>query len=335
MWLRLTLPKGLFIAAFFCALLLGASAAYLGYWFSSSHRVDAPGETFVVHQGWPLQTIANELEAKSIIFHPRFFSLMARLFGDATRIHAGEYVLSADMSPAAILKKFTDGDVILYRVTLPEGMTSAQFVDVLNGIPELEGKITDVPAEGTLMPETYTFQRGMLRSTILEEVQGKMSLLVDKLWESRPADTILKSKMDFITLASIVEKETAAAAERPLIAAVFLNRLKLGMPLQADPTVVYGLTKGKCSLGKRLLKSDLQTPSPYNTYLNPGLPPRPIANPGKEALQAVMNPAPVNYLYFVANGPHSHVFASNLAEHNKNHSNWRRIRSKQDATSDK
>lgn len=332
MWSRLILIKGLFIAAFFCALLIGASAAYVGYWFSSSHRADAPGEMFIVHQGWPLQTIADELEAKGIISHPRFFSLLTRFFGDSTRIHAGEYILSADMSPAAILRKFTDGDVVKYRVTLPEGMTSAQFVDLLNAIPELEGEITEIPPEGTLMPETYTFQRGMRRSTVLEEVQGKMSMLVDELWEHRAADTMLKSKSDFITLASIVEKETAAPSERGLIAAVFINRLKLGMPLQADPTVVYGITKGKHSLGRRLLKADLQAPNPYNTYLNPGLPPGPIANPGKQSLEAVMNPAPVNYLYFVANGPSSHVFASTLAEHNKNHSNWRRIRRQQAAS---
>ena len=217
MWSRLILVKGLFIAAFFCALLIGASTAYLGYWFSSSHRIDAPGETFIIHQGWPLQMIAEELDSKDIISHPRFFSLLARVFGDSTRIHAGEYILSADMSPAAILRKFTNGDVVKYRVTLPEGMTSAQFVEVLNAIPELNGEITEIPPEGTLMPETYTFQRGMQRSAILEEVQGKMSLLVDELWKSRPADPILKSKNDFITLASIVEKETAAPSERVLI----------------------------------------------------------------------------------------------------------------------
>lgn len=304
-------------------------ASYFFAWVNLPLVSNAPESILFVQNGWGLNRIAVELESKHIIKQSFLFKVLAlyesKLESKTVVIQSGEYVLSASMSPKQILQKILKGEVLLHKITLPEGMTSIQFSEMLNNNELLSGDLVDTAEEGSLLPETYTFTRGYDRKKLWSIAQKDMADLLDRAWDSR-ADRILKSKQEVIILASIVEKETSIDRERPLVAAVFLNRLKLGMPLQADPTVVYGITRGRGALGRSLTRKDLLTDTPFNTYTRNGLPESPIANPGKASIMAVMNPAPVDYLYFVADGSGGHVFASNLAEHNKNHAKWRQIR---------
>lgn len=189
--------------------------------------------------------------------------------------------------------------------------------------PELAGDVSAAPAEGSILPDTYVFRRGLTRQKLIEDMQDAETHLIDELWAKRPPTTTLKSKEELLTLASIVEKETGIAEERPQVASVFLNRLKLGMKLQSDPTIIYGIVGGKGKLDRPLTRADIDAVTPYNTYQIPALPPGPIANPGRAALEAVLNPASTSYLYFVADGTGGHAFAATLDEHNVNVQKWR------------
>jgi UPF0755 protein len=216
------------------------------------------------------------------------------------------------------------GDVIQHPLTIAEGLTVDMAMDLVRANANLSGPMPPTPPEGSLLPETYLFQRGTPRVEIVARMRRAQEQLMQDLWPKRKAGLPYETPEEALILASIVEKETAIAAERPRIAAVFVNRLRIGMRLESDPTIIYGLTRGR-PLGRGILRSELARPNPYSTYQIPGLPPTPIANPGRESIAAVLNPPDTTELYFVADGSGGHVFATNFAEHTRNVAAWRRI----------
>jgi UPF0755 protein len=248
----------------------------------------------------------------------------ARVFGSDEPIKPGEYAIKKGMSEGEILSLLQEGKTLQRFVTVTPGMPSIMVYERLQAAPFLTGDV-DVPAEGSVLPDSYAYTRGEKRSAVLERMQRAMTRTLAKLWAERSAATVVNSPQDAIILAGIVEKETGKASERRTVAGVYSNRLKTGMRLQADPTVIYPVTKGK-PLGRRILRSELQADNGYNTYARAGLPAGPITNPGKEAIAAVLNPAPTRYVYFVADGTGGHVFAETLAEHNANVEKWYAIR---------
>jgi len=293
-------------------------------------------KTIIIERGTGVNGIAAMLAENKIIAHPYIFRIAARLTNKHTDLKAGEYEFPARANMATILGMLEQGLVVNHGITLREGLTSWQVVQIINATEKLEGTVTDIPLEGSLLPETYHFMTGDLRADKITEMQAAMTNTINELWETRRADLPFTTKAQAVTLASIVEKETGVPSERARIAGVFVNRLRAGMPLQTDPTVIYALTKGKIKdegmgpLGRRLLSKDLAFDSPYNTYKYPGLPPGPICNPGRAALEATLNPETHEYIYFVADGTGGHAFAKTLAEHNANVAKWRKIRKEQE-----
>jgi UPF0755 protein len=244
-----------------------------------------------------------------------------------TSLKAGEYAFPAGASMAAVMDMLVRHDVLLHRITVAEGLTSDMIVALVNADPVLEGPATVAP-EGSLLPETYMFERGTTRAEILRRMREAQERVIAELWPGRKEGLPFQTVEDAIKLASIVEKETGLVAERPRIAAVFVNRLRSGMRLESDPTIIYGLTKG-VPLGHPLRQSELATPNPYSTYQIDGLPPTPICNPGRDSIAAVLNPPESNDLFFVADGTGGHAFARTNAEHERNVANWRRIEREQ------
>lgn len=243
----------------------------------------------------------------------------------ATRdLRAGEYEIPAGASMDAILEKIRGGDVIQRRLRVIEGSTVAEVMRILEDNEFLEGDLPPPPFEGEVAPETYFFTRGEQRSDVLQRMVGTQRQILDELWQLRAENLPIASPTEALVLASIIEKETALAEERPRVAAVFVNRLHRRMRLQSDPTVIYGITGGEAPLGRPLSRADLKSSSPYNTYQTRGLPPGPIANPGRASIEAALNPAETDELYFVADGTGGHVFATTLKEHNRNVARWRR-----------
>lgn len=287
----------------------------------------------LIERGSGVSVIAAKLESERVIDNPFLFKIAARLTDKHGFLKAGEYQFPAAVPMATVMEMLHNGDTYDRAITIAEGLTSWQVVQRLNAVEQLEGELVDIPEEGSLLPETYHFMTGDTRAAKIAEMQAAMTRTIDELWEGRAENLPFDTKEQAIILASIVEKETGVAEERERVAGVFVNRLRLGMPLQTDPTVIYAITKGKIQeggqgpLGRRLLSKDLQTDSPYNTYKNAGLPPGPIANPGRAAIAATLNPEEHNYIYFVADGTGGHAFARTLAEHNANVAKWRRVRS--------
>ncbi len=270
--------------------------------------------------------LAIALQEQGIITDPRIFSAAAAVNAlRGGKLKSGEYLFKAGMSMQDILSMITAGRVITYKLSVPEGWTSQMVVDRLGEQKELDGPTPATPPEGSIMPDTYVFRRGLTREKLLADMQDAETKLVDEVWAAKPADSILKSKEDMVTLASIVEKETGLPEERPIVASVMINRLKQHIRLQSDPTVIYGITLGKTKLDRPITRADLDADNPYNTYKIDGLPPGPIANPGRAALEAVINPADTKYLFFVADGSGGHAFAATLDEHNANVKKWRGI----------
>jgi len=228
--------------------------------------------------------------------------------------------------PQQALRIVVSGQTVTRTLTIPEGLTSREIVARLRQAPGLTGEIAEVPDEGDLLPETYHYERGDSRSELMARMREAMDRTLDALWPERAEDLPFDSRLEAVTLASIVEKETAVPDERALVAGVFVNRLARGMRLQSDPTVRYALTEGEAELGRPLTRADWRIDHPYNTYQNAGLPPGPIANPGRDALEAALNPADTDYLYFVADGSGGHAFAKTLREHNRNVAEWRKVR---------
>jgi len=283
----------------------------------------------VVPRGAGLAAIAEQLASAGVVEDATLFRLGVRLLGRARGLKAGEYLFPAGISMRGVLELLESGRTVVHRVTFPEGLTSAELVALLNGTEGLSETIEAIPPEGTLLPETYHYSLDDPRSGLLARMQADFQAALDELWPKRAEDLPFDDRARAVVLASIVEKETAVAEERPLVAGVFVNRLRRGMRLQSDPTVVYALTAGQGPLGRALTREDLQMPSPYNTYLNDGLPPGPIANPGRASLEAALNPAETGYLYFVADGNGGHVFAETLEEHNRNVAKWRKLKRQQ------
>ena len=297
-------------------------------WLYVHGQFDTPGpargeRTVFLPPGQSAFDIADRLEEAGVIDDPVLFVAGLWLEDKQHSLKAGEYVFEALVTPRGVMEKLVAGDTVTHRFTVTEGMTSAEAVAALSAAPVLMGEIAAVPAEGSLLPETYHYELGDSRAKLIERMQQAMARVVDELWRARDPAVALDDAQQAVVLASIVEKETAVADERPVIAGVFLNRLKQGMRLQADVTVVYAVTGGKRPLGRPLSRADLWVESPYNTYRQGGLPPGPIANPGRASLAAVLNPAETDSLYFVADGSGGHAFAKTLDEHNRNVANWR------------
>ncbi len=309
---------------------LTIAAAGTVYYAMTAYEARGPlsaNSNFIVRNGASIVEIAGSLERNNIVSDGRVFRFMSEAYLDNDTLKAGEYEIKAGATMQEIMLLLKSGKSILYSVSLPEGLTVKQMFGRLSADPVLEGNLpAELPAEGTLRPDTYKFSRGTKRSEIVVQMAAAQKALVDQIWEKRNPDLPITSRDEFVTLASIVEKETGIADERSRVASVFINRLEKNMRLQSDPTIIYGIFGGDGKPADRpILKSDLDKQTPYNTYLIKGLPPTPIANPGRAALEAVANPSRTSDLYFVADGTGGHVFASNLDEHNANVRRWRKL----------
>jgi UPF0755 protein len=321
--------------AIFTGLLLLIAAAGAVIYFGKQ-KLEAPGplerdRSVVIESRKGVRDIADTLKREGVIDQTLPFIAGAKLLGVGDELKAGEYLFEAHTSMAKVLQTMVEGRSVQYSVTIPEGLTSQQIVQRLKDSAVLTGDIAAVPREGSLLPETYKVTRGWTREQILQRMSAAHKRLVDEVWAKRAPDLPIKSKEELVTLASIVEKETGKADERARVAGVFVNRLKKKMRLQSDPTIVYGLMGGKGPLGRPLLKVEMDEPNPYNTYQIDGLPPGPIANPGRASLEATAQPMKTNDLYFVADGTGGHVFAETLDEHSKNVARWRGIERQQNA----
>ncbi len=318
-----------FMSGTLTTLVLLAICAGLVFGFAK-YTYDSKGplphsQVLVIPKGEGVSAIANRLERNNIIIDKRLFTGAVMYFGVQNKLKAGEYEIPKHASMRQVLDRLLEGKSILHSVSFPEGMTSQQLVDRLNAHKILTGDIIEIPAEGSLLPDTYRFTRGTNRQDLILRMQTAQEKFLDGLWNQRAQDLPYKSKLEVLTLASIVEKETGQAGERPHIAGVFLNRLSKGIRLQSDPTIIYGLVGGVGKLGRGIRRSEIAKKTPYNTYQIDGLPPTPIANPGRAAIEAVFNPKKTKDIYFVADGTGGHIFARTLREHERNVREWRKI----------
>lgn len=303
-----------------------------GFVFYAKQRFDAPGPlaapvVVVIPNNASPSGIADLLEKNGVVTDAMTFHLGTRLMKEAERLKAGEYEFPPKVSMRDALEIITEGRSVQHRITFPEGWSSEQIVRRLQEDTILLGKIVAIPEEGSLLPETYSYSRGTTtREQILDQMKKAQERRLADIWAHRVDGLPLATPRDLVILASIVEKETSKADERPRVAAVFINRLRKGMRLETDPTVLYGIYGGKAWLeGRTITRADLASPNPYNTYRIQGLPPGPIANPGRAAMEAVANPSRTNELFFVADGTGGHAFAETLEEHNRNVARWRAI----------
>ncbi|WP_367715189.1 endolytic transglycosylase MltG [Nitratireductor sp. GISD-1A_MAKvit] len=294
-------------------------------------------ETVMIKPNTGVRQIASLLEREGLISDARIFSLGVRAYGADSELKAGEYAIDAGASMHEIMELLKSGKSVLYSLTIPEGQTVYQVFERIRETEELSGEMPEeMPPEGSLAADTLRFTRGMARAAVVEKLLRDQEELVDSIWARRNEDLPIKDKNEFVTLASIVEKETGIADERSRVAAVFINRLRKGMRLQSDPTIIYGLFGGQGKPSDRpIYRSDIDKKTPYNTYHIDGLPPTPIANPGRAALEAVANPSQTDELYFVADGTGGHVFAKTLKEHNENVARWRKIERERRAAEEK
>ena len=304
-------------------LILAALVLIYVLWWSAGPK---PGpHDVIIKEGATLSSVSRQLaEQGAIPGSARTYSIMARLFGSSDPIQAGEFRIPKGASGASVLDLLQHGKPVQRLITVTEGMPSIIVSEKLAAIPYLTGP-TPVIAEGSVLPDSYGFQRGESRAAVVARMQTAMAKTLKELWPKRSTACPIVTTEQAVTLASIVEKETGKASERPMIAGVYCNRLRIGMKLDADPTVIYPVTKGK-PLGRRILRSELNNDNGYNTYRRAGLPLGPIANPGKASIAAVLHPAPTKALYFVADGTGGHVFADTLAQHNANVARWFAIR---------
>ncbi len=319
--------RGVVLVCVALAVLAGAAFALGAHVFNRPGSMTAE-TTVLIPRGDGLAAIAGRLEDAGVIDQAMIFRLGVRLSGSAAAMRAGEYLIPPGASMAEVAAILGAGRTVARKLTVPEGLTSAEIVALVAATPGLDGEAGPVPAEGALLPETYHFSYGDSRASLIARIGAAMTATLGELWPRRAADLPLASPAEAVVLASIVEKETGLAAERPRVARVFINRLNRGIPLQADPTVAYALAAdgagGGAGENRPLTRADLERPSPYNTYLVRGLPPGPIANPGRASLEAVLNPADTDELFFVADGSGGHAFARTLDEHNRNVAAWRR-----------
>jgi UPF0755 protein len=323
-------PLVIFLNFFLTMVVVGVVGAgvlvFVGkYQFERESALDQP-RSISIDRGSNLATIADLLQRGGIISSKWLFVAGVWFNKEQANLKAGEYLIPAHASMKEVMETLVTGKGIIYSVTIPEGLTSQQIVDRLNAEEILVGDISEVPPEGSLLPDTYSFTRGDTRENILNRMRRERDRVATEIWSRRAPDLPISTLNDLSVLASVVEKETGLADERTRVAAVFINRLRLNMRLQSDPTVIYALFGGKGKPpGFMLSRSDLDTQSPYNTYVAPGLPPAPIANPGRASLEAVANPSRTRDLFFVADGTGGHVFAETYEEHLRNVARWREI----------
>jgi UPF0755 protein len=324
--------NGLLSFLFLVAALVGTLALVLQ---SSFDQPGPLGHTTVavIPKGEGVYEIASRLEREGIVSDRRMFMahyLAERMYtnyadGKPIQLKAGEFEIRKHASLRQVLDTLSEGRAILYRITIPEGLTSAQIVERLKAEPNLDGEIMEIPPEGSLLPDTFKFSRGMARQELIDRMRTEQQRLLATLWEKRQKELPLETPHQAMTLASIVEKETGRADERTRVAGVFINRLRTRMRLQSDPTIVYGIIGGQGSLGRPITRSDIDTKTAYNTYQVDGLPPGPICNPGRSAIEATLDPAKTTDLYFVADGTGGHTFSASLKDHNSAVQTWRKL----------
>jgi UPF0755 protein len=320
----IALMSGLFTVALLLLGVLGAGGLML------SSQATAPGplvadKAVLIPRDSGLGDITDILTREGIVDQPWAFRLSAITSGDLARMKAGEYLFKANVSAKDALGQIVRGEVIRHSITIPEGLTSEQIVARLRENDLLIGDVTQIPREGSLMPDTVRFERGQTRQDIINRMQSEQRRILREIWAKRAQDLPIKTEQELVILASIVEKETGRADERPRVAGAFINRLNRKMKLQSDPTIVYGLVGGKGTLGRGILRAEIIQATPYNTYVIDGLPPGPIANPGRPALEAVANPSRTKDVFFVADGTGGHAFAETLEQHNRNVARWRQV----------
>jgi UPF0755 protein len=319
------------VTALVFGVVAGGVLAYYG-----KQQFEAPGpttsaSTVMIKPSTGVQEIADQLERRGLITDARIFWIGVSAYGNDDQLKAGEYEIKPGASMYDIMQVLKSGKSVMYSLTIPEGLTVEQAFERVAKHDALSGDMpAAIPPEGSLATDTMRFTRGATRQQIIDKMVADQKKLVDDIWGRRQPDLPIATEEEFLTLASIVEKETGRSDERSRVASVFMNRLKKGMRLQSDPTIIYGLFGGKGKPADRpIYQSDLDKPTPYNTYLIKGLPPTPIANPGRAALEAVANPSRTDDLYFVADGSGGHVFASTLEEHNENVARYRELQKKQ------
>lgn len=302
--------------------LLAALVAVWLLWWSGGASKD---ETIVVEEGATLTSLCPGLEKKGLIpGNCVTYRVIARVLGSGDGIQAGEFEVPAGTSGAALLDLLQHGQPVSRLVTIPEGTPSIIVQEKVAALPFLSGP-APLPAEGSVLPDSYGYKRGEPRSAVVQRMQSAMTKTIEELWPKRKPTCPVSTKAEAVILASIVEKETGKASERRAVAGVYCNRLKMGMKLDADPTIIYPVTRGR-PLGRRILRSELNADTGYNTYRRAGLPAGPIANPGRDSIAAVLDPEPHQYIYFVADGTGGHVFARTLQEHNANVAKWYALR---------
>ena len=330
---------GFFSFLFWCAVLAGAAGLFAFFYFASAASRPGPNahdQTFVVERGATGASIANALERQGLIYDSLVFRVASRLRGGGD-MQAGEYLIPAHASAREIVQMMTSGDALQHALTFPEGITISAVMRILQESEVLTGDMPEAPPEGSILPDTYHVQRGTTRAALLQQMRAARDAAVAEVWASRAPNLPLRSADDLVNLASIVERETGVASERPQVAAVFVNRLRRPMRLETDPTIIYGVCKTyptRCRDGRlvdaqgnrrTIRQSEIDLNTGYNTYRIDGLPPTPISNPGRAALEATAHPARSSALFFVADGSGGHVFAATLAEHQANVARWRTI----------
>ena len=302
---------------------LGAGG-FLAYRAALAPGPSTESEIVLLERGKSVSVIADRLHEHGLIQYADLFKAAVRLRGVQDSLKAGEYEIPAGSSVMDIIDILVEGKSILHYFTSAEGLTTAQILRLVEAHDVLTGAITIAPGEGELLPETYAFSRGETRDDMVRRMMKAQDALLDELWVERATELPISTAEEAVILASIVEKETAVPEERPRVAGVFINRLNRGMRLESDPTIIYGLTQGE-PLGRGLRQSEIRSQTPYNTYVIRGLPPSPIANPGRDSIAAVLNPMETDDIFFVADGNGGHAFATNLRDHQRNVAEWRRI----------
>ena len=305
------------------ALLLAVIASNFIYGWTAAGPLERE-TSVVIKPGSSITSVAQKLEKSGVVKSASAFVNRAKVFGASSTIKAGEFVIPAKASNADILSILTSGKTVQRMVTIPEGMPSIMVYERIMANDRLSGSIS-IPAEGSVLPDSYAFDKNEPRAYVLQRMQDAMTKTMAELWPERSADTAVRTPLEALTLASIVEKETALKSELRIVAGVYSNRLRTGMRLQADPTIIYQITKGK-PLSRRIRRSEITDVNDYNTYAMAGLPRGPIANPSRAAIAAVLNPQKTSALYFVADGKGGHVFADTLQEHNANVAKWYALR---------
>ncbi len=317
-----------FLTAVFVLLVCAATVAFISYllvedYYETGFNNNKPSKTIIVKKGVSINQVAAALGNEKVIRHPKIFSLVAR-YKKQTNPKFGEYSFRPGMSPKRILEMLESGETVIRKIAIPEGRTVWEIREILRKLDGITGEIPDDIPEGSLLPTTYYYHWGDSYAEIIERMQKEMTRTLDELWEKRQEGLPVNTKEEALILASIVEKETGIASERKLVASVFVNRLRKGMRLESDPTAVYGITKGE-PLGRVPLRKDVRDQNPFNTYVIDRLPPTPITNPGRDSIEAALNPDESDYIFFVATGNGGHNFSTNLNDHNRFVNEYRKI----------